>query len=145
MTEALAKVQNLIEERDKLVADIVTLQKQLVAETTEKLKYTAKAQKVVCDLKAEVNDRKVKEKKSGEEIENLGKLWEESADVYFHAAIKQMKFLNPGVELQTRGMSTLCMVKMVSGTELKWTVTSLGHLGMKSQLARSYPLTNRRL
>ncbi|KAJ1404874.1 hypothetical protein SESBI_26276 [Sesbania bispinosa] len=51
-----------------------------LTETTEKLKAASEAQTTVCDLKAEVDDHK-------------------------------MKFLNPGVELRTRGMSTLCMVQ----------------------------------
>ncbi|KAJ1404873.1 hypothetical protein SESBI_26275 [Sesbania bispinosa] len=70
----------MTEECDKLLEDIVTLQKQLVAKTAENLQATVEAQKAVCGLKAEVDDRK-------------------------------MKFLNLGVELQTRGMSTLCMVQ----------------------------------
>ncbi|KAJ1416720.1 putative ankycorbin isoform X1 [Sesbania bispinosa] len=62
-------------------------------------------------LKAEVKELKSKYEESQREIEKLGKLWEESADVYFHATIKQIKFLNPGVELRARGMSTFCVVE----------------------------------
>ncbi|KAJ1424007.1 integrase [Sesbania bispinosa] len=43
--------------------------------------------------------------------DELELLREESAGVYFHAAIKQIKFLNLGVELKTQGMSTLCLIE----------------------------------
>ncbi|KAJ1415548.1 putative tudor domain-containing protein 6-like isoform X1 [Sesbania bispinosa] len=88
------------EERDKLNADNI-LQQQLVMKKADKLKAETQAQKVVSDLndlKAEIEGHKLNEKKLEDEIERLGKLWEESADVH-------------GVEIRTRGMSTLCTVE----------------------------------
>ncbi|KAJ1426558.1 hypothetical protein SESBI_10302 [Sesbania bispinosa] len=44
------------------------------------------------------------------EIEQVEDLWEESAECFFHTAINHIKFLNPSVELRTKGMNTLCAV-----------------------------------
>ncbi|KAJ1404842.1 hypothetical protein SESBI_26244, partial [Sesbania bispinosa] len=111
MTEAIAKVKTLTDDRDKLEAGMIVLQQKLASETAEKIKVFAEAKKEASTLELEKEDRDIKEKQFTVEIERLRKLWEESTDVYFHAAIKQIKFLNPIVEFRTRGMSTLCQVQ----------------------------------
>ncbi|KAJ1415117.1 hypothetical protein SESBI_18306 [Sesbania bispinosa] len=54
-------------------------------------------------LEGEVEELKQK-------MEETKILWDDAVDHYFYLAIKQMKFLNPGVPLNTKGMSTLCAV-----------------------------------
>ncbi|KAJ1393836.1 hypothetical protein SESBI_34656, partial [Sesbania bispinosa] len=102
MNEAIAQVTALTEERDKLNASNILQQQQLVTEKAENLQVVAEIKRVSEDLVAEIERHKQREKELEGEIEKLGKLWKESSEVYFHAAIKQIKYLNPGVELKSR-------------------------------------------
>ncbi|KAJ1397461.1 stomatal cytokinesis defective SCD1 protein [Sesbania bispinosa] len=111
MKEAITQVSALTEERDKLNTNNILQQQQLVTEKAEKLKAIAETKSVSEELTAEIDKHKQREKELESEVDKLGKLWEESSEVYFHAAIKQMKYLNPEVELRTRGMSTLSVVE----------------------------------
>ncbi|KAJ1382042.1 hypothetical protein SESBI_44590 [Sesbania bispinosa] len=61
MSEVMAKVKMMIEERYKLNADNILVQQQLVAEKAEKFKETADARKVATYLELEKSDRLVKE------------------------------------------------------------------------------------
>ncbi|KAJ1440996.1 hypothetical protein SESBI_01676 [Sesbania bispinosa] len=97
---ALGQVKLLTDERNKLSTTITDLNLQNQTLTEEK-------KKALDDVKTATDEAKA----TTPRWSFFGKLWEEFAGVYFHAAIKQMKFLNPGVELKTRGMSTLCLVE----------------------------------
>ncbi|KAJ1418503.1 putative myosin-2 heavy chain isoform X2 [Sesbania bispinosa] len=128
LQNAIGQVKLLTEERDKLHATVIELTQQNKTLTDEKQKAlsdvkttievaktateAAKLAKTKLDtLKEEIKELRLEKEKDEEEIESLRKLWEESSAVHFHVAIKQIKFLNLGVELITWGMSTLCVVQ----------------------------------
>ncbi|KAJ1411236.1 hypothetical protein SESBI_21277 [Sesbania bispinosa] len=67
--------------------------------------------KMAEDLEGAREEWRVKAAEYEKEIQRVEDLWDESAEVFFHNAIDQIKFLNPGVDLRTRGMSTLCVVR----------------------------------
>ncbi|KAJ1397453.1 hypothetical protein SESBI_31786 [Sesbania bispinosa] len=119
LQSALGQVKLLTDERDKLSTSVSELSLQKHTLTIEKQKALDDAKVAADEAKAVTTElellrkeiRDLKKEKNEEEIKTLRILWEESAGVYFHTAIKQMKFLNPGVELKTWGMSTLCLVE----------------------------------
>ncbi|KAJ1394176.1 putative kalirin-like [Sesbania bispinosa] len=114
MQTALGQVKLLTEERDKLctsVSDLTLQNKTLTDEKRKALDDTKASVDELELLRTEIEELKKMDEEIQKEIENLRRLWEESAGVYFHAAIKKIKFLNPRVELKTRGMSTLCLVE----------------------------------
>ncbi|KAJ1443060.1 hypothetical protein SESBI_00336 [Sesbania bispinosa] len=63
------------------------------------------------DLEAAKEGWKLRAAEYEKEIQRVEYLWDESVECFFHNAIDQIKYLNPGVELRTRGMSTLCVVR----------------------------------
>ncbi|KAJ1384607.1 hypothetical protein SESBI_42379 [Sesbania bispinosa] len=98
MTEALGKVKNLTDENlrlednnTKLTEEITNLKAALAAKKAEAIQ-----------VKAEWYEK---------EIRHVEDLWDESAECFFHTAFDQIKYLNPDVELQTKGMSTLRVVR----------------------------------
>ncbi|KAJ1378717.1 putative UV radiation resistance-associated protein-like [Sesbania bispinosa] len=110
----LGQVKLLTKEKDQLSTSVTNLTLQNKTLTEEKQKALDEAKAATDELEllcVEVKELKKKDEESQREIENLGRLWEESAGVYFHVAIKKKKFLNPEVELKTQGMSTLCLVE----------------------------------
>ncbi|KAJ1422604.1 ER-Golgi family vesicle-tethering protein [Sesbania bispinosa] len=148
MQKAIGQVKLLTEERDKLNKSVTELTKQVETLSLEKKKVEddakaateeAKAAKIakmeLDSLRQEMEELRIEKEKEEEEIESLGKLWEEASAVYFHAAIKQMKFLNPGVKLNTWECPHFVRFKMVSGTVLSPLVTWKVFPGTRSQLA----------
>ncbi|KAJ1430772.1 hypothetical protein SESBI_07602 [Sesbania bispinosa] len=118
ISDALNKVKLMTKECDQLSAENILLQQKLATEKAERINAEAEAtkaaetaKKALDDLKLERLDRQVKEPELQKEIERIEGLWEDSAEIYFHTAIRQIKFLNPDIELHTRGMFTLCQVE----------------------------------
>ncbi|KAJ1376170.1 hypothetical protein SESBI_50228 [Sesbania bispinosa] len=88
MTEAPGKVKTLTDENihleennTKLAEEVAQLKAALATKKTEAIQVVLEKQKVVQDV-----------------------------ECFFHTAIDQIKYLNPDVELRTKGMSTLCIV-----------------------------------
>ncbi|KAJ1422249.1 hypothetical protein SESBI_13070 [Sesbania bispinosa] len=119
MAEALEKVKTLtddnlrLEEKNgKLQEEITQLKTTLVAKKSETIQVVLEKQKTVEDFEAAKEEWKFKAANYEKEIQRVGDLWDESAECFFfHTAIDQIKYPNPKVELRTKGMSTLCVVR----------------------------------
>ncbi|KAJ1397219.1 hypothetical protein SESBI_31953 [Sesbania bispinosa] len=117
MQDALGKVKRLSDDNIKLteknkglVKENEKLKLDLAAKKSEAIQAVLEKQKVAEDLEAAKEGWKFRAIKYEKEIQRVEDLWDESAECFFHNAIDQIKYLNPGVELRTRGMSTLCVV-----------------------------------
>ncbi|KAJ1421262.1 hypothetical protein SESBI_13850 [Sesbania bispinosa] len=118
MKDALGKVKGLSEDNlklneknDKLLEEIEKLKLDLAAKKSETIQVVLEKQKTVEDFEAAKEDWKLKEASYEKEIRRVEDLWDESAECFFHNAIDQIRYLNPGTELRTKGMSTLCVVR----------------------------------
>ncbi|KAJ1416728.1 hypothetical protein SESBI_17116 [Sesbania bispinosa] len=118
MQDALKKVKGLSDENLKLTdknkeleEEIEKLKSALAAKRSEAIQAVIEKQKMAEDLENAMGEWKLKAAEYEKEIQRVEDLWDESAECFFHNAIDQIKFLNPGVELRTRGMSTLCVVR----------------------------------
>ncbi|KAJ1438455.1 hypothetical protein SESBI_03070 [Sesbania bispinosa] len=77
---------------------------KMAAEEAEAAKL---AQTEVNTLQERVKELELEVEKEKDENETMEKIWIDAFEVYFHAAIKQMKYLNPGVDLNTRGSGSV--------------------------------------
>ncbi|KAJ1377229.1 polynucleotide 5-kinase and 3-phosphatase [Sesbania bispinosa] len=86
-----------------------TLKESVRAKTTASTKENVKIealeeclhkQKAAALAKKENLEADLKEAEDG---------WDESADLYFHTLIEHIKFLNPRVIINTKGMDTMCV------------------------------------
>ncbi|KAJ1423970.1 PAS domain S-box protein [Sesbania bispinosa] len=118
MTEALGKVKNLTDENirleennTKLTKETTQLKAALAAKKTEAIQVVLEKQKIVEEVEAAKEDWKQKADWYEKEICRVEDLWDESSECFFHTAIDQIRYLNPGVELRMKGMSTLCVVR----------------------------------
>ncbi|KAJ1385952.1 hypothetical protein SESBI_41240 [Sesbania bispinosa] len=118
MVEALGKVKSLIDDNlsleekfGKLLEEIMHLKTTLVAKKSETIQAVLEKQKTVEEFEAAEEGWKLKAAKYEKEIRRVEDLWDESAECFFHTAIDQIKYLNPEVELRTKGMSMLCVVR----------------------------------
>ncbi|KAJ1400764.1 hypothetical protein SESBI_29307 [Sesbania bispinosa] len=117
MTEALGQVKSLTddnlkltEKNNKLLEEVEKLRLDLVDKKSETIQVVLEKQKMVEDLEAAKEEWKLKAADYEKEIRRVEDLWDKSTECFFHTAIDQIKYLNPGVELRTKGMSTLCVV-----------------------------------
>ncbi|KAJ1417305.1 hypothetical protein SESBI_16732 [Sesbania bispinosa] len=83
----------------------------LEAKKSKTIQVVLEKQKVVEDFDAAKEDWKLKEVGYEKEIRRVEDLSDESAECFFHNAIDQIRYLNPGTELRTKGISTLCVVR----------------------------------
>ncbi|KAJ1409698.1 hypothetical protein SESBI_22517 [Sesbania bispinosa] len=118
MQDALGKVNGLsddniklTEEKKRLVEEIEKLKLDLAAKKSEAVQAVLDKQKMAEDLEAAKEGWDLKAAEYEKEIQRVEDLWDESAECFFHNAIDQIKYLNPWVELRTRGMNTLCVVR----------------------------------
>ncbi|KAJ1383925.1 hypothetical protein SESBI_42937 [Sesbania bispinosa] len=114
MQDALKKVKGLSDDNIRLTdknkeleEEIKKLKSDLDTKRSEAIQAVLEKQKMAEDLEGAREGWKVKAAEFEKEIQRVEDLWDESAEVFFHNAIDQIKFLNPGVDLRTRGMSTL--------------------------------------
>ncbi|KAJ1401356.1 hypothetical protein SESBI_28868 [Sesbania bispinosa] len=61
MNRVISKVQSLTEERDKMMAEIISLTQEFTTEKAKKLKVVVDAEKVIETLREEREDRSDKE------------------------------------------------------------------------------------
>ncbi|KAJ1399700.1 hypothetical protein SESBI_30118 [Sesbania bispinosa] len=118
MKEALGKVKGLsddngrlTETNGKLLEEIEKLKLDLTAKKSEAIQAVLEKQKVAEDFEAAREGWKLQAAEYENEIQRVEDLWDESAECFFHNAIDQIKYLNPGTELRTKDMSTLCVVR----------------------------------
>ncbi|KAJ1422919.1 hypothetical protein SESBI_12682 [Sesbania bispinosa] len=118
MQDALKKVKGLSDDNLRLTdknkeleEEIKKLKSDLDTKRSETIQAVLEKQKMAEDLEEARKEWKVKAAEFEKEIQRVEDLWDESAEVFFHNAIDQIKLLNPGVDLRTRGMSTLCVVR----------------------------------
>ncbi|KAJ1400740.1 AH/BAR domain superfamily [Sesbania bispinosa] len=118
MQDALKKVKGLSDDNVKLTdknkeleEEVEKLKSALAAKRSEATQAIIEKQKMAEGLEDAKEEWKLQAAKYEKEIRRVEDLWDESAEIFFHNAIDQIKFLNPGVDLCTRGMSTLCVVR----------------------------------
>ncbi|KAJ1437340.1 hypothetical protein SESBI_03667 [Sesbania bispinosa] len=109
MQDALKKVRGLSDENFKLTdknteleEEIEKLKSALAAKRSEAIQAVIEKQKMAEDLENARGEWKLKEAEYEKEIQRVEDLWDESAECFFHNAVDQIKFLNPGIELRTR-------------------------------------------
>ncbi|KAJ1378525.1 hypothetical protein SESBI_47773 [Sesbania bispinosa] len=110
MQDALRKVKGLSDENVQLTdknkeleEEIEKLKSALASKRSEAIQVVIEKQKMVEDLEDAREEWKLKAAEYEKEIQRVEDLWDESAECFFHNSIDQIKFLNPGVELQAPG------------------------------------------
>ncbi|KAJ1400458.1 hypothetical protein SESBI_29524 [Sesbania bispinosa] len=118
MQDVLKKVKGLSDDNIRLTdrnkeleEEVEKLKSALATKKSEATQAVIEKQKMAEDLEDAKKEWKFQATRYEKEIQRVEDLWDESAEIFFHNAIDQIKFLNPEDELRTKGMSTLCVVR----------------------------------